>query len=145
MRAARCQRRRPASKSSLQVQASTPGQAAFVPHSYALAVKLGPKRVGSKPVNASGESTIACEAAFWFVVQIPHCRRCPRNLANVAGAIALHCCAGTSGLQPLIPLGNLSLEAAVENRPVPIRRARHPFARPEIQDLAGRLNEPRHP
>ena len=69
------------------------GQAAFVPDSHAFAVKLEPKRAASKPVNMEDRFLVCCTG---FVLP---------SIPNVAGAIALHCRAGTSGLQVLIPLG----------------------------------------
>jgi hypothetical protein len=73
------------------------GQAAFVPQSHAFAVKLKHKRADSKPVNSSGESTIACETPlFGLLYKFRVTADTHPNVANVAGAIALHCHAGTS-------------------------------------------------
>src|SRR5215467_4142544 len=95
------------------------GQAAFVPHSHAFAVKLEPKRAGSKPVNGSGESTIAWKTAFWFVVRVSYCRRylpqCRKRRWGDRFALPRR---NERFASPHTPL-DVSLEASVENRPVP--------------------------
>jgi hypothetical protein len=54
------------------------GSSGFCAHSHAFAVKLEPKRAGSKPVYGSGRvHDRVRKPLFWFVVQVPHYRRYP--------------------------------------------------------------------